>query len=227
MPRGSEKLGELFNGRLVTRVFDTQHHQVKYEVLCASGHSAVVWSSDLSRATCRQCSDWWKKTEARKLALAAGETRYLDPIRMTCGHNGLRFVSSRQCVECHSANLRGKKRKNNPEVRKRAVAKYLSKAENRAKHRIACSRRKLREAGTEGSHTAEQMLNKLNVQCGECLYCRKDITGSYTVDHIIPISKGGTDWIENIQLLCKSCNSRKHNKMPHVFLAEFVAEART
>lgn len=35
-----------------------------------------------------------------------------------------------------------------------------------------------------------------------------------SVDHRIPKSEGGTDDPENLQILCRSCNSRKKNRMP-------------
>lgn len=53
---------------------------------------------------------------------------------------------------------------------------------------------------------------------GRCAYCGEDLsTGSYSIDHIIPKSKGGTNNIENLFLCCKSCNSRKKNRTLNEF----------
>ena len=50
----------------------------------------------------------------------------------------------------------------------------------------------------------------------ECVYCGTN--DKLSVDHVIPISKGGTDEFENLVVACISCNSKKNSKMPHLFL---------
>lgn len=50
-----------------------------------------------------------------------------------------------------------------------------------------------------------------------CSYCGEP---SETIDHIVPLSKGGKHEITNITGACKSCNSAKHNKDLFIFLVE-------
>ena len=44
-----------------------------------------------------------------------------------------------------------------------------------------------------------------------------------TVDHIVPQSKGGTDHLENLQLLCNACNSTKGTMDQAAFIAKLNA----
>ena len=62
--------------------------------------------------------------------------------------------------------------------------------------------------GAIGSHTEEEWQMYLDMAEHKCLACGRD--GPLTKDHILPLIKGGTDNIHNIQPLCQSCNSRKH-----------------
>lgn len=41
----------------------------------------------------------------------------------------------------------------------------------------------------------------------QCCYC--GATEHLTIDHIHPLSKGGSNELDNLQTLCRSCNSRK------------------
>jgi len=43
---------------------------------------------------------------------------------------------------------------------------------------------------------------------GKCVNCGSEIDLQY--DHIIPVAKGGSSTFENIQILCKKCNLKKH-----------------
>lgn len=54
---------------------------------------------------------------------------------------------------------------------------------------------------------------KMQLQNNLCVYCQKDVSITYHVDHIIPLAKGGTHVPDNIQILCPTCNVRKSAKL--------------
>lgn len=94
------------------------------------------------------------------------------------------------------------------------IKEYAKKwrKENREITLAAAARRRARKAQTGGSYTAKQW-EELKVLYGyKCLCCqRTDV--KLTADHVIPLSKGGTSNIENIQPLCQTCNLRKSAKL--------------
>lgn len=46
-----------------------------------------------------------------------------------------------------------------------------------------------------------------------CIYCTKKLTQNNSeLDHKTPLAVGGTDDLENLQLLCQRCNREKHSK---------------
>ncbi len=55
----------------------------------------------------------------------------------------------------------------------------------------------------------ERLLHKYNFSCVNC-GCKDK--AKLTIDHIKPVAKGGTDKENNLQILCKSCNSKKGAK---------------
>lgn len=62
-----------------------------------------------------------------------------------------------------------------------------------------------------GKFTKNEWKDKLKHFNNSCAFCKTK--ERLEVDHIIPISKGGKNTIDNLQPLCKSCNSSKSNKI--------------
>jgi len=46
----------------------------------------------------------------------------------------------------------------------------------------------------------------------KCVYCGSD--DNLTVDHILPVSRGGKTCFENCVASCQKCNNKKNNKTP-------------
>ncbi|MFZ2603078.1 MAG: NUMOD3 domain-containing DNA-binding protein [Candidatus Omnitrophota bacterium] len=79
--------------------------------------------------------------------------------------------------------------------------------------RIMKDLKRARIKGNGGTYTPEDWDNlkkEYGYMCPACGKAEPEI--KLTADHIIPIAMGGSNYIENIQPLCKSCNCRKHTK---------------
>lgn len=92
------------------------------------------------------------------------------------------------------------------------------RTENPERTLVFVRNRRARIKGAEGSHTIEDVAEIRRLQGGKCAYCRIRLSDVVEhVDHIKPVSKGGSNRRNNLQLLCGSCNSRKHDADPVIF----------
>lgn len=71
--------------------------------------------------------------------------------------------------------------------------------------------RRFRKKASGGDHTMQEWQMLCKQYNNRCLSCGSN--GPLTEDHIIPISLGGSNNIDNIQPLCVSCNSKKGTHM--------------
>lgn len=65
--------------------------------------------------------------------------------------------------------------------------------------------------GNGGVHTTAEWLELVAANDNQCAHCHEECP--LTRDHIVPLSRGGTNDIKNIQPLCGSCNSSKGAKL--------------
>ncbi len=78
----------------------------------------------------------------------------------------------------------------------------------RAWNLVAKSRRR----ASSGSHTVSEWSELIAKYDFKCLCCDKKPKDTMHRDHIIPIVKGGSDFINNLQPLCGPCNLIKGTK---------------
>ena len=100
--------------------------------------------------------------------------------------------------------------KNREKILARMKDKYWSSPDRLDKQRKKNHIRRARNNGSMGVKPSDWK-RILKVYKKRCLSC--GARDNIVADHIIPISKGGTNEYNNIQPLCQPCNSRKHTKV--------------
>lgn len=163
------------------------------------------------------------------------------------GHESLRYVSNRQCVECKRLEC-ARRYASHPERfavrsaawmsvnnnyekwlasrpayrkanRERLLARRRAWKERNRGRLAACEQnRRVRKSKTPGAGvTPSQWQEILTNSLGLCAYCSQ--SRRLTMDHVDPLSCGGTHDLENLAAACRSCNSRKSDRPLLLWLA--------
>lgn len=92
-------------------------------------------------------------------------------------------------------------------------------------HQVLCSRsctrrearakRKALMHGAGGTYTWTQVMGLFLKFDRCCAYCRLPIEGQPDPDHVVPLSKGGSNSITNILPACRACNCDKRDLLLH------------
>jgi 5-methylcytosine-specific restriction endonuclease McrA len=86
------------------------------------------------------------------------------------------------------------------------------RAKELAGRRAYQAKRLAAQAAGGGECSPAEILEMYDNQGGLCAYCETPLFGDYHVDHMLPISRGGSsDWT-NLAITCPPCNIRKHDK---------------
>lgn len=93
--------------------------------------------------------------------------------------------------------------------------------ENRVRRNVYLRGR--RERISSEHWTADDFDRAAALLDGACSYCGS--TDNLTLDHVVPLARGGQHRVENLVAACKPCNSRKHAREELEFRALLALEA--
>lgn len=85
--------------------------------------------------------------------------------------------------------------------------------------------RRARFLNAPGEFTKADVLRIYAAQGGECHWCKAPLNNRFDIDHIIPLSQGGSNFPVNICCACPTCNTAKGAKLPAEF-QQYLAEVK-
>lgn len=90
------------------------------------------------------------------------------------------------------------------------------------KHKAKRMRRRAKLSGAGGVYTWAEVMRLFLIFGRCCAYCGKQVDGQPDPDHVVPLSRGGSNSITNILPCCRLCNCDKRD----LLLAEWAVDRR-
>ena len=155
----------------------------------------------------------YRETERRKSYQKQWREQHIEQIKLY-GQSDQARAARKRSRKLYRQSEKGKanhKRHSQTEKGKagirRASTRYCQSDYGRIKNK---ERQYIRRHNDSGPIDQRAWNEKMQTLGHVCQICQKKLDSkSVTIDHIFPVSKGGTNRIDNLQPLCKPCNSRK------------------
>lgn len=178
------------------------------ERLARSKENARLWRLN-NKERCRDNRIRWRAANPEKRA--AANKRYAlkhpEKIKEKWQRHQERFPE--KCAE-RTRRFREK----NVEKVKAWISAYFKTTAGRAAKVSNENKRRAQIKGCATKATTQQ-IKELLLSAASCRYCSSlfSIDLRPTIDHIVPLSKGGAHSMENLTVACRPCNSRKGTKV--------------
>lgn len=166
---------------------------------------------------------------SRKEAFENGEKWYFTGKPCKHGHVAKRLTKCGVCYVCSKENTRRYCSENRDKQNSYFRAYYAENSALRLGHSRSwqaanpdrCSairhNRRARIKKADGSHTAADIGRIRKAQRDRCAYCEAGLKRKGHLDHIKALSRGGSNWPRNLQILCDACNLSKGARDPIEF----------
>lgn len=159
------------------------------------------------KATCLPRSEAQKERDRQRARARQTQRRLDDP-------EGVK-ADKKAYYQRHQTRLQKRQRRyNRLNAEKRAAYHKLVMTTDPERFRARWRKATAKRRSAPGKHTAEDVKRLLQVQEGRCFWCGCDVGSRYHVDHVQPLSKGGSNGPENLVIACPDCNQRKSDLPP-------------
>jgi len=164
---------------------------------------------------CKSCKKAYHKDNKEKLVERAKKWNEGNPER-AAGHRKKwlsknmekvkEYAKNRVFPPGHQKEQSRRRREKNPELM-REYRRRSEKKNPQAKAIRENRRRAIKIAAPGTGVSRREWQEVLRQQGGKCLRC--GTSDDLSMDHVVPLVKGGADDPDNIQVLCRPCNSKK------------------
>ena len=169
----------------------------------------------------------YERNHAKRRSEWAKEWRKKNPERAKANARRTR-ENNRDATNARNNEYMKNRYLTDPEYRETAKKKAREdgpvwRQNNKDKTRVHGLNRRARLVNAEGSHTPEDVEAIHMAQGYVCAICGTDTKYANHVDHKTPLSRGGSNWPSNLQILCPTCNVSKWKRTEEEY-AEWLSK---